>query len=89
VQGNGIAVFICVHGIISAEFFYVAFLSEGAAFYDTVPRGIWNTTAVFIPRYAKTFYGVCEQKKTKKETPWPLVRERTIPTERPPLFDEI
>jgi hypothetical protein len=22
-------------------------------------------------------------------TPWPLVRERTIPTERPPLFDEI
>jgi hypothetical protein len=22
-------------------------------------------------------------------TPWPLVRERTIPTERPPLVDEI
>jgi hypothetical protein len=27
--------------------------------------------------------------KTKKQTPWPLVRERTIPTERPPLVDEI
>jgi hypothetical protein len=26
---------------------------------------------------------------TKKETPWPLVRERTIPTERQPLVDEI
>jgi hypothetical protein len=25
----------------------------------------------------------------KKKTPWPLVRERTIPTERPPLVDEI
>jgi hypothetical protein len=22
-------------------------------------------------------------------TPWPLVRKRTIPTERPPLVDEI
>jgi hypothetical protein len=26
--------------------------------------------------------------KTNK-TPWPLVRERTIPTDRPPLVDEI
>jgi hypothetical protein len=24
-----------------------------------------------------------------KGTPWPLVHERTIPTERPPLVDEI
>jgi hypothetical protein len=23
------------------------------------------------------------------KTPWPLVRKRTIPTERPPLVDEI
>jgi hypothetical protein len=31
-----------------------------------------------------------ESKQTKnKQTPWPLVRERTIPTERPPLVDEI
>jgi hypothetical protein len=27
--------------------------------------------------------------KQQKQTPWPLVRERTIPTERPPLVDEI
>jgi hypothetical protein len=26
---------------------------------------------------------------TKQQTPWPLVRERTIPTERPSLVDEI
>jgi hypothetical protein len=25
----------------------------------------------------------------QKQTPWPLVRERTIPTERPPLVDEM
>jgi hypothetical protein len=28
-------------------------------------------------------------KQTTKQTPWPLVRERTIPTERPPLVNEI
>jgi hypothetical protein len=27
--------------------------------------------------------------KTKKQTPWPLVRERNIPTERSSLVDEI
>jgi hypothetical protein len=26
---------------------------------------------------------------TTKKTPWPLVREGTIPTDRPPLVDEI
>jgi predicted oxidoreductase (fatty acid repression mutant protein) len=25
----------------------------------------------------------------QQQTPWPLVRERIIPSERPPLFDEI
>jgi hypothetical protein len=29
------------------------------------------------------------KKKKNKQTPWPLVRKRTIPTERPPLVDEI
>jgi hypothetical protein len=27
-------------------------------------------------------------KQKTKQTPWPLVRERTIPTDRPPLVDE-
>jgi hypothetical protein len=27
--------------------------------------------------------------KTNKKSPWPLVRKRTIPTERPPLVGEI
>jgi hypothetical protein len=34
-------------------------------------------------------YGNCAVNHKYKKTPWPLVRERTIPTERPPLVDEI
>jgi hypothetical protein len=33
--------------------------------------------------------GILPQKTKKKQTPWPLVRVRTIPTERPPPVDEI
>jgi hypothetical protein len=33
----------------------------------------------------KTVMYVCKV----KQTPWPLVRKRTMPTERPPLVDEI
>jgi hypothetical protein len=32
---------------------------------------------------------VSKYKQTNKQTPWPLVRELTIPTDRPPLVDEI
>jgi hypothetical protein len=28
-------------------------------------------------------------KQTNNQTPWPSVRDRTIPTDRPPLVDEI
>jgi hypothetical protein len=31
----------------------------------------------------------CMIPKTNKQTPWLLVRKRTIPTDRPPLFGEI
>jgi hypothetical protein len=48
------------------------------------------------PSGAITFWEVLEQwlnwwrhKMGSKQTPWPLVRRRTIPTERPPLVDEI
>jgi hypothetical protein len=33
--------------------------------------------------------GLWEQRYKTKQTPWPLVRERTIPTEGPPLRDGI
>jgi hypothetical protein len=32
---------------------------------------------------------LCSTKELANQTPWPLVRERTIPTKRPPLVDEI
>jgi hypothetical protein len=38
------------------------------------------TESVIAVKFIGDFY---------KQTPWPLVRERTIPTERPPLVDEI
>jgi hypothetical protein len=41
-----------------------------------------------IFRTPTTHVQVCCHKK-KNQTPWPLVRERTIPTDRPPLVDEI
>jgi hypothetical protein len=37
---------------------------------------------------AQIMRAVHQTKKTK-QTPWPLVRERTIPTERSSLVDEI
>jgi hypothetical protein len=36
--------------------------------------------------YAGTSLGL---QTKQKQTPWPLVRKRAIPTERPPLVDEI
>jgi hypothetical protein len=38
---------------------------------------------------ADTSKYIMDKKNINKQTPWPLVRERTIPTERPPLVDEI
>jgi hypothetical protein len=35
------------------------------------------------------YHTLNKHNNNNKQTPWPLVRERTIPTERPPLVDEI
>jgi hypothetical protein len=40
------------------------------------------------PKFGNYYYVLFEPKK-QKQTPWPLVHERIIPTERPPLVDEI
>jgi hypothetical protein len=39
-----------------------------------------------FPKALRKRHGVYHK---TKQTPWALVRERTIPTERPPLVDEI
>jgi hypothetical protein len=46
---------------------------------------------ITIHKFTKNFkcYFIKSINKTKKKTPWPLVRERTVPTERPSLVDEI
>jgi hypothetical protein len=49
--------------------------------YDT--QNYWGSGLYPSPESLKR-----ENTKTK-QTPWPLVRERTLPTERPPLVDEI
>jgi hypothetical protein len=40
-------------------------------------------------RYVQILFYYQKEGNKTKETPWPLVRERTTPTERPPLVDEI
>jgi hypothetical protein len=43
----------------------------------------------WMPSFSGDPHELHAKKQTNKQTPWPLVRERTIPTERPPLVDEI
>jgi hypothetical protein len=39
--------------------------------------------------YLQSTARYCTPEDRTKQTPWPLVRERTIPTARPPLVGEI
>jgi hypothetical protein len=57
----------------------------------TVSRHVVTSVAYtqFTPGEAAAGFDTITNKQTNKQTPWPLVRERTIPTERPPLVDEI
>jgi hypothetical protein len=48
-----------------------------------------NSTAVSTKHGMKVSLLVLYFQCNSKQTPWPLVRERTIPTDRPPLVDEI
>jgi hypothetical protein len=50
-----------------------------------IPNG--NITRAEFKKYEVTVTGT--NKQTNKQTPWPSVRKRTIPTERPPLVSEI
>jgi hypothetical protein len=45
--------------------------------------------SLYLRRHQHSCPGTSIQTKKQKQTPWPLVRERTIPTDRPPLVDEI
>jgi hypothetical protein len=47
------------------------------------------STEAWSSRLAAVSINTGLSSKFKFQIPWPLVRERTIPTERPPLVDEI
>jgi hypothetical protein len=49
--------------------------------------GLWFMTD--FTKVTSKHLDVLWQHNKKKQTPWPLVRKRTMPTERPPLVDEI
>jgi hypothetical protein len=54
----------------------------------SLPTAIEGSPVGFVWCVGAPFH-TQRRKQTNKQTPWPLVRERTIPTEQPPLVDEI
>jgi hypothetical protein len=59
---------------------------------DDGKKRIINTRTYLTVISANISYGniLCKVMISQyKQTPWPLVREQTIPTERQPLVDEI
>jgi hypothetical protein len=48
-----------------------------------------KVTVGYVISHTATEVHKKNEQTNKKKTPWPLVRERTIPTDRPPLVDEI
>jgi hypothetical protein len=60
--------------------------------FDIIVPIVHATTEDKINYKTDTFYEELDTavySEQQKQTPWPLVRERSIPTDRPPLVDEI
>jgi hypothetical protein len=64
---------------------YITYTFRSVLHQLTTPSGTFLKAGEFCYEYATTVQAC----KTKQQTPWPLVRKRIIPTERPPLVDEI
>jgi hypothetical protein len=56
---------------------------------DNCVYNTWNHWASGLCPSSGILHNHNAQNKQNKQTPWPLVRERTISTDRPPLVDEI
>jgi hypothetical protein len=69
-----------LHGIHLLSYEYKSPLSVQETDLNNVPKSEFSTK---VYRYFRINY------MYKKQTPWPLDRKRTIPTERPPLVGEI
>jgi hypothetical protein len=48
-----------------------------------------TTLGILFGTAERTLTCILQMALGKKKTPWPLVRKRTIPTERPPLVGEV
>jgi hypothetical protein len=81
-----------MHLRVTSRFNFVDDFRNSESYYDVEERKANNITRqsnkfIAVILYRNLFCPMVLQ--TTKYTPWPLVRERTIPTERPPLVDEI
>jgi hypothetical protein len=50
---------------------------------------MFYTLTAMAPCQCSQIMSTLSEVNKNKQTPWSLVRERNIPTERPPLVDEI
>jgi hypothetical protein len=75
--------------------FIVSVMSDGKSNSEASPLGTFSTLLSIFPwRFAyspviRLLFLMEQDVHMVDKTPWPLVRERTIPTDRPPLVDEI
>jgi hypothetical protein len=62
-------------------------------FQSSTPRqwALWNISDIYynISEPRRRYLSYTEMPHKQKQTPWPLVCKRTIPTEQPPLVGEI
>jgi hypothetical protein len=72
----------------------VTVLNPGRDTDNQVSRGYFQSLqtksdSILKQTTTTSFYIFINSKLKRKETPWLLVRKRTIPTERPPLVGEV
>jgi hypothetical protein len=67
----------------------LSLLISNKIYFPTISLKISSLPNFVTENPNKMFIWYLGNLSNKKQTPWPLVRERTIPTERPPLVDEI
>jgi hypothetical protein len=86
-----LAMTVAVSDSRAAVLVYKAGLELGCP--DVIPddafRRLRVTQSDTVHRAAAAVFLRSDKLTYNKQTPWPLVRKRTIPTERPPLVGEI
>jgi hypothetical protein len=81
--------FLCISARMSEQYQEAGFGSILASSLKPLTVSVSSIQLTLLPDSRFTIIKKNKTKKKNKQTPWPLVRERTIPTERPPFVDEI